>query len=434
MVLATGLAFFGYNYILFFFLTWFPSYLTMAQHLSIKDMSIATVLPWVLGFVGLALGGWVSDVVFRRTGRALFARKLVLTVCLSVAAVCVALAGLVDHGRRAAVLLMACAVFFLYLTGSTYWAIVQDTVRGAHVGGVGGFVHVIANCAGIIGPTVTGFIVQYTGAFTSAFVLAGALAIVGVLAVVFFVRPIPHEVAGADGPRGPAGMSAGADREVARVACIGECMVELRELPDGLLSRGYGGDTLNTAVYLARLGVAVDYVTALGDDPLSEEMLAGWRAEGVGTGLVARLPGRLPGLYLIQTDAARRAALPLLARPGAGARAVRACRRRTRWPRRWPATTGSTSPASASRSTARPGGSGCSPPSTRPARRGGRVAFDTNFRPRGWPDPAVARAAYRRGLRAGRPRCSPRPRIWSCCSARPPRRRSWTTRAAPSWC
>ena len=47
---------------------------------------------------------------------------------------------------------------------------------------------------------MTGFIVQYTGAFTSAFVLAGALAIVGVLAVVLFVRPIPHEVAGADGP------------------------------------------------------------------------------------------------------------------------------------------------------------------------------------------------------------------------------------------
>jgi len=198
MVLATGVAFFGYNYILFFFLTWFPSYLTSAQHLSIKDMSVATVLPWVLGFVGLALGGWVSDVAFRRTGKALFARKLVLTVCLSVAAVCVALAGLVTT-VTAAVLLMACAVFFLYLTGSTYWAIVQDTVRGAHVGGVGGFVHAIANCAGIIGPTVTGFIVQYTGAFTSAFVLAGALAIVGVLAVVFFVRPIPHEVAEVDG-------------------------------------------------------------------------------------------------------------------------------------------------------------------------------------------------------------------------------------------
>ena len=90
---------------------------------------------------------------------------------------------------------------------------------------------------------------------------------------------------------------------MAQVACLGECMIELREMADGRFSRGYGGDTLNTAVYLARLGVAVDYVTALGDDLWSDEMLAGWAAEGVGTGRVARLPGRVPGLYIIQTDA-----------------------------------------------------------------------------------------------------------------------------------
>ncbi len=189
VVLATGFAFFGYNYILFFFLTWFPSYLTMAQHLSIKDMSIATVLPWMLGFCGLAAGGALSDAVFRRTGRALFARKLVLTVCLSLAAVSVALAGLVTT-VGSALLLMSAAVFFLYLTGSTYWAILQDTVRGENIGGVGGFIHMMANCAGIIGPAVTGFIVQSTGVFTSAFVLAGGIAILGVLCVLVFVKPI----------------------------------------------------------------------------------------------------------------------------------------------------------------------------------------------------------------------------------------------------
>ena len=69
-------------------------------------------------------------------------------------------------------------------------------------------------------------------------------------------------------------------------------MIELSELGDGWLSRTHGGDTLNTAVYLARLGVEVDYVTALGDDHFSEEMLAGWRREGVGTALVRSIPAR----------------------------------------------------------------------------------------------------------------------------------------------
>ncbi len=87
-----------------------------------------------------------------------------------------------------------------------------------------------------------------------------------------------------------------------RVASIGECMIELKQAGGGLYSRGFGGDTLNTSVYLARLGVAVDYITALGDDPLSAEMIAGWVAEGVGTGKVMRLSGKLPGIYLIGTD------------------------------------------------------------------------------------------------------------------------------------
>ena len=92
---------------------------------------------------------------------------------------------------------------------------------------------------------------------------------------------------------------------MSKVACIGECMIELKQAQGtepGPFSRGYGGDTLNTAVYLARLGVGVDYVTALGDDALSDEMIAGWAVEGVGTKRVARLPGKLPGLYMIQTD------------------------------------------------------------------------------------------------------------------------------------
>src|SRR3954470_23929923 len=91
-----------------------------------------------------------------------------------------------------------------------------------------------------------------------------------------------------------------------RVACIGECMIELKQAGGagaGLFSRGYGGDTLNTAVYLARLGIATDYITALGDDSLSDEMIAGWQGEGVGTSYVARLKGKLPGIYMIETDA-----------------------------------------------------------------------------------------------------------------------------------
>lgn len=188
-VLVTAFAFFAYNYTLFFFLTWFPTYLTQAQGLNMKDMSIATVIPWLMGCVGLALGGFLSDFVYRKTGRIMFSRKVVLVSCLLGCALCIALAGLVST-LYAAVTLVALSVFFLYLTGAIYWAIIQDTVPAARVGSVGGFMHFLANTSGIIGPTVTGFLVQFTGAFTSAFLLAGALTVIGALCVARFVKPL----------------------------------------------------------------------------------------------------------------------------------------------------------------------------------------------------------------------------------------------------
>lgn len=89
------------------------------------------------------------------------------------------------------------------------------------------------------------------------------------------------------------------------IAALGECMLELQGPAFGQQRQTFGGDTLNTAVYLARCGgagLSVHYATALGDDSLSSQLLERWAQEGVGTGLVRRLPGRLPGLYLIELD------------------------------------------------------------------------------------------------------------------------------------
>jgi len=188
-VIATAASFFGYGYVLYFFLTWFPSYLTLSRHLSIRDMGFVNTIPWVLGTIGLTISGLVCDFVSRITHDVLRARKLVLVVGLFVAAICVGVAGLVP-GLASAVAFMTAAIFFVYLTGATYWAIVQEIVPGEHVGAASGFVHLIANCSGIIGPAVTGFIIQATGDFASAFLLAGGVALLGALLVTIFVaRP-----------------------------------------------------------------------------------------------------------------------------------------------------------------------------------------------------------------------------------------------------
>ncbi|GDX06924.1 sugar kinase [Buttiauxella sp. A111] len=91
-----------------------------------------------------------------------------------------------------------------------------------------------------------------------------------------------------------------------KIAVIGECMIELSQ-KGAEVSRGFGGDTLNTSVYIARQvnadALEVHYVTALGEDNFSQQMLDAWQQENVHTELTQRLEHRLPGLYYIETDA-----------------------------------------------------------------------------------------------------------------------------------
>ncbi|MEP7295889.1 MAG: sugar kinase [Burkholderiales bacterium] len=185
-----------------------------------------------------------------------------------------------------------------------------------------------------------------------------------------------------------------------RVALFGECMIELQGEAFGTMRQTFGGDTLNTAVYLARcgapLGVHATYATGLGDDRYSDEMQRRWQLEGVGTELVRRVPGRVPGLYTISVDehgertftywrdssAARcyfdvpdtpleqaADALDALYFSGISLAILTAAARERLF------------------EVAR-----------RVRARGGRVIFDNNYRPRLWADAAAAQAAYREAL------------------------------------
>jgi 2-dehydro-3-deoxygluconokinase len=84
-----------------------------------------------------------------------------------------------------------------------------------------------------------------------------------------------------------------------RVFCVGEVLIELARGADGTFAPSCGGDAFNTAIYLARAGIETGFVTAVGDDPYSDSVLALAAAEGVAANLILRVPGRLPALCLI---------------------------------------------------------------------------------------------------------------------------------------
>jgi 2-dehydro-3-deoxygluconokinase len=190
--------------------------------------------------------------------------------------------------------------------------------------------------------------------------------------------------------------------EAQTVYAIGECMIELQKSGEGsTMDYRFGGDTLNTAVYMARLldpaTAQVAYVTGLGVDGMSAEMLAAWQREGIDTSCVQRLADRLPGIYMIETDpdGERRfhywrresAARHWLEAPDAGKVLVQLAAARMVYL------------------------SGISLAILAPSDRelliaaltqcragGGTVVFDNNYRPRLWESPDTAREVYGRVL------------------------------------
>ncbi len=174
---------------------------------------------------------------------------------------------------------------------------------------------------------------------------------------------------------------------------IGECMIELSGQIGGAARLAFGGDTLNTTIYVARLGQPTAYVTALGCDPFSEHMIAAWSSEGIDVSGVVRSATHLPGLYAITTDArgersfhywrAQSAARALFTLDGAEAALERARNATCLYL------------SGITLSLYDRSGQDRLLALARAVRgKGGIVAFDPNYRPRGWADAATALAAF----------------------------------------
>ena len=83
-------------------------------------------------------------------------------------------------------------------------------------------------------------------------------------------------------------------------------MLEVQANGFGPAALAYGGDTFNTAIYLRRCSqpqaIEVAYATGLGVDPLSEKLMSEWQGQGLELSCVRQIEGKLPGMYLIETD------------------------------------------------------------------------------------------------------------------------------------
>lgn len=156
-------------------------------------MSIIGVIPWLGAAVGFLGGGFLTDLLGKKLGNVILARKIMLTVGLGVAAACVLITTQVASLGMAVACITVSSVF-LFVTPQICWSLIQDIVPKNRVGGTGGFVHLLANLAGIIAPALTGMVVQFGGGYNVAFVISAAVCGVGMVVVILAVRGHSHHL------------------------------------------------------------------------------------------------------------------------------------------------------------------------------------------------------------------------------------------------
>jgi ACS family D-galactonate transporter-like MFS transporter len=188
------LGFFCLNYVIYFFITWFPSYLVDARGFDLLQLGVFGVLPALVAMPGSWIGGLVSDGLVRRGKSLTVARKIPLVGGMLFASV-IALAVVVPSAGMALALLSICYASLTFAAASV-WCLPADVApTPAHVASIGGIQNCASNLAGLLGATTTGALIGiFGGSYVAALVLSGALSIVGALSYLFIVgrvEPLP---------------------------------------------------------------------------------------------------------------------------------------------------------------------------------------------------------------------------------------------------
>ncbi|KXU91916.1 MFS transporter [Caballeronia megalochromosomata] len=195
VVWAMSLGFACQGYVIYFFITWYPTYLVKERGFTLLQLGFYGILPGLAGLVGSWLGGWISDRIAASHYGLDFARKTCIVVGMALSAT-IGVAGIVTQAWLA-LLLLSIAFFGVSVATSSILALPADvSARGERsvAGTVAGFQNCVANLAGIASPAVIGFLKDATGSFTPGLVSASIVAIIGCLIYIFALGPIRPDV------------------------------------------------------------------------------------------------------------------------------------------------------------------------------------------------------------------------------------------------
>jgi MFS family permease len=196
------LGFFCLNFVIYFFITWFPSYLVQARGFSMLKVGSLGAVPALFAVVGGWCGGFCSDALSRRGCSLTVARKTCLVGGLLLSS-SIALAAVVPS-QIAAMLLFCLSYASLAFAAASVWSLPADVApTPAHVASIAGIQNFFSGVAGVLTTTFTGILVAVThGSFVLPLVIGGGVCIAGALCYLLVVGPIEPL-----GRRGTAGVA-----------------------------------------------------------------------------------------------------------------------------------------------------------------------------------------------------------------------------------
>src|SRR6516162_9573537 len=170
---------FCYGWTLWVYLTWLPSILAASYHLPIKKFVWFSTGVLLAGVIGDTVGGLLSDALLVRTGNLKFARRLNLVVGL-LGSLLFLLPILIIRDLITVSILLSLAFFFLELCNPVLWALSMD-MAPQYAGTAGGMMNLGFGIAGVLSPSVFGFLIDRTGSWQVPFATSVLLLFVGVL-------------------------------------------------------------------------------------------------------------------------------------------------------------------------------------------------------------------------------------------------------------
>jgi sugar phosphate permease len=193
-VWGLSIGFAAYGYCFYLFLTWLPGYLVSTMHMSILKSATFAAIPWMCATIAdLVVGGWLIDHLIARGRDETRVRKTVL--------LCGMTAGLAVFGATTttdptvAITWISIALSGLAAAAPVGWSLPSLIAPKGGVGTVGGIMNFANNMMGAVAPIVTGYIVGSTQSFANAFLVAGIVLVVGIVAFIVLlgrIEPLPE--------------------------------------------------------------------------------------------------------------------------------------------------------------------------------------------------------------------------------------------------